>query len=396
MRKLQLVLAKKEKAETFLSNLENLKKEETINEAQYKSLKNEYTKMLDQAVAEIESIKSGIRERIEACQEDINTENERLKTLEIRFKVGELSRERYERSKERTQKRIGKLQQKLKQLEKLLDARSSSDIGTPIDRSTEERAEALRRPIGFGLSLGEIFSESIEIYKNNPVIMVPSLLPVAWGVVATFLGIFGGALVLSAILISLPMEVYYYYPSVWSILSAIAAPLLGILASIIIYVILLTLSVGMTIELVKEASAGRRANLSNAWEATKERMTDLLAAAILVAIIAALLVFITVILLIGVSIAPALVFFALIGMALIFFLWFVPQAIMIQDASARASLVESFSFVKNNFSDSFIIIVASLVIYIALSAIPIVGVLLTIVAIPFIVSLSTLLYMDKA
>jgi hypothetical protein len=222
------------------------------------------------------------------------------------------------------------------------------------------------------------------------------LVPVLWGLIASFLGMFGGVLALSMLLVRLPVEEVYYYPSVWGVLSAIAVPLLGILASVVIYVILLIMAEGMTIEMVKEASAGRQASLSDAWEYTKERMGNLLIAALLVAIVAALLLFISVLLMVVSGVAPAALFFIIIGMILSFFLWFVPQAVMIQDAGAGASLGESFSFVKNNFADSFIVILVSVLIYAALSAIPVVGVILTIGVIPFIVALSTLLYLDRA
>ena len=48
----------KEKAESFLSNLEKLKAEGSIAEAQYGVLKAEYTKMRDDAIYEISSIKA--------------------------------------------------------------------------------------------------------------------------------------------------------------------------------------------------------------------------------------------------------------------------------------------------------------------------------------------------
>lgn len=48
---LQIAISKKEKVENLLVGLENLRKDKTIDETQYASMKNEYTNMLNDANA---------------------------------------------------------------------------------------------------------------------------------------------------------------------------------------------------------------------------------------------------------------------------------------------------------------------------------------------------------
>lgn len=74
-RELQEAYSKREKAERLLSNLENLKKEGTIDEAQYESMKSEYTQMLNSANTTIEQIKNEISREIESEQRDLGVYN---------------------------------------------------------------------------------------------------------------------------------------------------------------------------------------------------------------------------------------------------------------------------------------------------------------------------------
>jgi len=80
---------------------------------------------------------------------------------------------------------------------------------------------------------------------------------------------------------------------------------------------------------------------------------------------------------------------------LTFLLYFVAQAIMIDDEGAVGSLKASYRFVRSNLGDSVIIILISIAIAFILSIIPIIGDILLLLAMPFLISLATLLYIDR-
>ena len=148
---------------------------------------------------------------------------------------------------------------------------------------------------------------------------------------------------------------------------------------LIVFFALLVLAEGMTIEMVQQAFKGGRSDLSSAWEITKGKLATLIIAAIVVSII----LFIGYVLLI------------IPGLILTLLLYFVAQAIMIDNNGALESLGTSYNFVKANLEDSAIIVLLSIAIYFVLSMIPLLGILLAFVAMPYLIALSTLLYIDR-
>jgi len=88
--------------------------------------------------------------------------------------------------------------------------------------------------------------------------------------------------------------------------------------------------------------------------------------------------------------------FVLPGLILTFVLWFVPQAIMLEEEGAISSLRRSFEFVRDNFLDALIIVLVSIGLYVILSVIPYIGWIVLLVATPYYICLSTLLYIERA
>ena len=210
--------------------------------------------------------------------------------------------------------------------------------------------------------LGEIFSRAFEIYRDNPIMIVPSLIPIAALIVGLL--VFAGYIGLIAV----------FGEEGFIAFSALA----GLFLFIILMIVLFFLAEGMTIEMIKEASTGNRADLSNAWQATVAKMEPLVLTSLLAGIIVAL----------------GYVFFLIPGIILSFAFYFVAQTVMIDGKSGTEALKESYRFVEANLSDALIVVLASLAIGVVLPSIPFIGALLSLLSLPYIYGLATLLYLD--
>ncbi len=212
--------------------------------------------------------------------------------------------------------------------------------------------------------LGEIFSEALEIYRKNPIMIVPSLLPIA----ALIFGIafFAGFLGLAAVI------------GDWDGIIAFSA-VGGLLLFIVLLIVLFLVAEGLTIEMIKEASSGKKVDLNYAWETSKGRMQPLILSSILAGIIT----------------AAGYLMLVIPGIILSFALYFVAQAVMIDGRSGIDAIKTSWGFFRSNLSDSIIIIIASMLISIVLQAIPGIGPLLCLISLPYIYALATLLYLDQ-
>lgn len=213
-------------------------------------------------------------------------------------------------------------------------------------------------------SLGDIFSEAFEIYRKNPIMIVPSLLPIAALIfgIAFFAGFLGLAVVFGD----------------WVNIMAFSA-VGGLLLLIILLIVLFFVAEGLTIEMIKEASSGKKVDLNYAWEASKGMIEPLILSSILAGIITVV----------------GYLLLVIPGIILSFALYFVAQAVMIDGRSGVDAIKTSWAFVKSNLSDSIIIILASMLISIVLQAIPGIGPLLCLLSLPYIYALATLLYLDQ-
>jgi hypothetical protein len=211
-------------------------------------------------------------------------------------------------------------------------------------------------------ALGEIFSRAFEIYRDNPIMIVPSLIPIAALIVGIF--IFAGYIGLIAV----------FGEEGFVAFSAVA----GLFLFMILLIVLFLLAEGMTIEMIREASSGNKADLSRAWQATMAKTEPLLLTSLLAGIIVAL----------------GYVFFLIPGVILSFAFYFVAQAVMIDGQSGTQALKASYRFVEANLSDALIVVLASLAIGAVLPSIPFIGALISLLSLPYIYGLATLLYLD--
>jgi hypothetical protein len=211
-------------------------------------------------------------------------------------------------------------------------------------------------------ALGVLFSRAFEIYRDNPIMIVPSLIPIA----ALILGmvIFAGYMGLIAV----------FGEEEFVAFSALA----GLFLFVILMIVLFLMAEGMTIEMIREASIGSKADLSMAWQATLAKMEPLLLTSILA----------------GIIVAFGYVLFLIPGLILSFAFYFVAQTVMIDGKSGVEALKASYRFVGANLSDALIVVLASLAIGAVLPTIPFIGALLSLLSLPYIYGLATLLYLD--
>jgi uncharacterized membrane protein len=153
----------------------------------------------------------------------------------------------------------------------------------------------------------------------------------------------------------------------------------GSLLFMIVFPILFIIAEGITIDMISDAYSGGRANLSKSFGEAKSKAGSLLVAAVIV----------------GVVLAIGYMLLIIPGLILTVLLYFVAQSIMIDNKSAVESLTASYNFVKNNFVDSIVIILLSGAISFVASIIPLLGILLLLAGIPLLISLPTILYIDR-
>ncbi len=213
------------------------------------------------------------------------------------------------------------------------------------------------------MTLGEIFSRAFDIYKENPLLIVPSLIPIAALIIGLLL--FAGFMGLAAI----------FGGDGFLAVSAVG----GMLLFIILLIVLFFIAEGITIEMVQEASAGNKADLNRAWEDSKAKMGPLILSSILAGVITVL----------------GYVLLVVPGIILSFVFYFVAQTVMIDGRSGMEALKESYVFVKENLSDSIVLVLVFLVIGFLLPMTPLIGPILSLLALPFLYATATLFYLDR-
>lgn len=241
------------------------------------------------------------------------------------------------------------------------DADSQSDsmsCDLAIDPGVGRENEAGNR------DLGEIFSQALKIYRHNPLIIVPSLIPMA----ALLLG----------------MMILVSYVGLMVIFSHHGFLERSFLASIFLFgvlmLVLIFLAEGASIEMIRQASMGKAVDLSTAWKSTRHNLEPLVLTSILA----------------GIMIALGYALFFIPGLIMSFAFYFIAQVVMIDGRSGLEALKKSYRFVEANLSDSIIVVLASLALSAVLHSVPIIGPLLGLISLPYIYALATLLYIDRS
>jgi len=204
---LQEAYSKKEKYEKLLSNLEKLREEGSVTDEQYESMKSNYIRIINEATSTIEQTKNRIRSDIERGEKTIEVYEQELRNLEARFKVGELSADEYRKSEQRARDKIEKERARILELKRLLESKSSADVGGYIEVVERKGAKA----IGVGMSfpaLGEILASKKILFGIIGLIAVVIII----GVVLVGFGERGfGENPAKSVMKQLPEDTYFTY-----------------------------------------------------------------------------------------------------------------------------------------------------------------------------------------
>lgn len=155
-KELRTAYSAKEEAELLLPNLEKLKAEGSIADAQYEVLKAEYTKMSDDAISKIASIKAELQKVLDDKTRELGVFRQELSNLEARFKVGQIPAETYLKQEKEPKKKVAELEKEVSELQALVNSTSSADIGgavgvkatkPKVEKPKEEKAPTERKAV---------------------------------------------------------------------------------------------------------------------------------------------------------------------------------------------------------------------------------------------------------
>lgn len=153
-RELQKAFSAKEKFETLLTNLDELKTEESIPDDLFNSMKTEYQQSLKQAIETINQVKEKLKGDVRAEEINIQRYNQELQNLNTRFKVGEISSENLQKSEQRIQRRLQRSLDFVEELKRLQASQSSVDVGGYVD--TKAGGMTGRVPLGGSLTFSSV------------------------------------------------------------------------------------------------------------------------------------------------------------------------------------------------------------------------------------------------
>jgi len=205
----------------------------------------------------------------------------------------------------------------------------------------------------------DLFARAGRMVIERPMVFIPAVIPSFWAFIAPIAGLINPAFTASYI---------RFGPGAWR--------LLGYL---LVYIVLLAISQGATVVMVRNLAGGEKADLASGFGEAFARVGPLLGASFTEGVI--------------ISLASLLLVFP--GLVAAFFLWFVVQSVVIDSESVLGALRSSFRLVATYPGETFLIILATLIVGFALGSIPVVGGLLMIPVTTYFVTLSTLFYLGR-
>lgn len=127
-KELHLAFQNKERAELFMSNLERLFAERTVNEFSYNMLKSEYSTLLQQAQSRVNQLKQELNKQLTLKTRELDIYKQELANLDARFKVGQLSANEFIKMSKNPGRKITLLEDQISHLNQLINAKHSSEI----------------------------------------------------------------------------------------------------------------------------------------------------------------------------------------------------------------------------------------------------------------------------
>jgi hypothetical protein len=103
---LKVTYLAKTKAELLVADLEKLKAEASAIEAQYNILKDDYSKMCEDAISRITAVKTALEKDMESKVGDLEIFQSGISNLEARFKLGLVAPETYSKEKATSAKNV--------------------------------------------------------------------------------------------------------------------------------------------------------------------------------------------------------------------------------------------------------------------------------------------------
>jgi len=141
-RGLPSAFAAREQIESSLNDLEARKADGSIDEESYQASVVEYRQRLNAVDDEIEDIRAGLRKQLESNRRDREECGRSLDEVRTRHEAGELPADEYQNSTRELEEELQELETDGKALERLLQARSSSDLGVVKGKQASAGPEA--------------------------------------------------------------------------------------------------------------------------------------------------------------------------------------------------------------------------------------------------------------
>jgi len=132
---LRTAFLNKERAELFLTNLEKLRNDNTINELSYTALRTEYSVNLQHAQIKIDQVKQEFNKRLALRTRQLGIFKQELANLDARFKVGQMPAEAYVKLIKSPQKKASDLEEQIAHLGSLISAKTSTEVSVPESTS---------------------------------------------------------------------------------------------------------------------------------------------------------------------------------------------------------------------------------------------------------------------
>jgi predicted nucleic acid-binding Zn-ribbon protein len=114
--------------QSYLKNLEKLKADGSVQNDQYESMKDEYSRKISPAESEIKAIKNRVEREMEAVKKELEVLKKDLDNLSTRNKVGEVPLEKFRSMDAKIRRRIEQIENETAEFENLLKATCAADI----------------------------------------------------------------------------------------------------------------------------------------------------------------------------------------------------------------------------------------------------------------------------
>lgn len=124
-------LQNKERIQQSLADLDRRMLDGSLAEQRYQSLKTDYQQQMMAAVYQISSIKNSIKLNLEELRNRLNQKNAEAQELRDRYHRNEISTKAYKKEEAKLAEKTSALEQDVLKLQKLADAKFSSQLLAP-------------------------------------------------------------------------------------------------------------------------------------------------------------------------------------------------------------------------------------------------------------------------